>query len=60
MVVVPVLKPVTTPDEEPTVAIDGLALVQVPPPASVRVTVAAGQTDVVPEIGPGSGLTVTG
>jgi hypothetical protein len=51
--------PVTTPLEEPTVAMPGFELVQVPLPASESVVVPPGQTSVVPDIAPGAGFTVS-
>jgi hypothetical protein len=57
---VPGATPATMPDEEPTVAIPGLALVHVPPGApSVSVVVAPVQTVSVPPIGVGARFTVT-
>lgn len=54
MVVVPADAPVTTPDEEPTVAIPVLPLVHVPPDGELLyVVVEPIHTDVVPEIDPG-------
>jgi hypothetical protein len=43
---------------EPTVAMDVLLLVQVPPPASLKVLVRPTQTLKVPEMAEGAGLTV--
>src|SRR5580704_16052956 len=59
IVVVPGATPVTIPVAEPTVAIAGLLLTHVPPPASVSVIVAAGHTCSVPLIAVGNGFTVT-
>ena len=50
--------PLTTPEDEPTVAIGVLLLVQVPPPASVRAVVDPEQTVAVPVIGEDAALTV--
>ena len=51
--------PVTTPVVELIVAIDGMALVQVPPPgAEVAVMFAVTHTAVGPLTGDGNGLTV--
>jgi hypothetical protein len=47
------------PEDEPMVAMAVLLLVQVPPPASVRVVVEPIQTVAVPLMAEGSGLTVT-
>ena len=59
MTTLPAATPVTTPDV-PTVAIDGLALLHVPPPeASVNVMVLPGQTVDGPEITPELAFTVT-
>jgi hypothetical protein len=55
---VPAATPVTTPVEDPTVA-RPLPLVQVPPPASVRVIVWPTHTLEGPEMAPGSGFTVS-
>ncbi len=46
-------KPVTIPVPSPTLAIDVLLLVHVPPPASVNAEVLPRQTDVLPEMPPG-------
>jgi hypothetical protein len=54
----PEVMPVTIPEEEPIDALP-LLLLQVPPPASDKVVVAATQTDNVPVIPDGSGSTVT-
>ena len=55
----PVVTPVTSPEDEPTVATDGVLLVQVPPNvASVSVVVAVPQIINVPAIGAGNGLIV--
>ena len=51
--------PVTTPDPEPTVATEGVPLVQLPPPPSASVVVAPAQTVAVPDIATGTGFTVT-
>jgi hypothetical protein len=60
IVVVPADTPPKTPDAEPTVAIEELALVHVPPPVGlVRFDVAPTQTVVPPPIAPGSAFTVT-
>ena len=56
---VPEDNPVTTPVEKPIVAIPVLPLVQVPPPASLKVVVNPAQTAAVPVIDAGNGLTVT-
>lgn len=59
--VTPAATPVTTPVEEPTVAIDPLPLLHVPPAvASVRLDVEPAHASVVPEIPTGNGLTVIG
>ena len=61
MVVVPKATPLTTPVEEPIVAIAIFAEVQTPPLAiSLKIVVAPGQTVVIPVIEPalGNGLTV--
>ena len=62
MVVVPTATPVTIPDDEPIVAMEGVTEVHTPPPAPLlRVVVAEGHTDRVPLILPalGNGFTVT-
>lgn len=60
MVVVPAISALTTPDDEPMVAMAGLLLLQVPPGvASVSVVVKPMQPLVVPFMVPGSGFTVT-
>jgi len=51
--------PVTSPDEAPIVAMDGLPLIQLPAPGSVRVVVFPGHMAIRPEMGPGKGLIVT-
>lgn len=51
-------KAVTIPEEEPTVALEVLPLVHVPPPASLRVVVEPEHTFADPDIGAGSGSTV--
>jgi hypothetical protein len=58
IVAVPAATPVIIPVAEPTVATTGLLLLQIPPPASVAVTVAVTQTIVGPAIAAGSELTV--
>ncbi len=56
---VPNVIPVTTPEPEPTEAVDVPVLVQVPPEvALVSVTEAPGQTDELPVIAAGDGRTV--
>src|ERR1043166_8504132 len=56
MVTVPAATPVTTPDDEPTVAIAVLVLVHRPPvTASDNAVVRPTQTEVVPVMGPGNG-----
>ncbi len=50
--------PLTIPDEEPTVAIVVLLLVQVPPPASLSAVVDPEQTVVAPVIGEEAAFTV--
>ena len=57
---VPAATPVTIPEPDPTLAIARLLLLQLPPPELVRVVVAPTQTEGMPEIGAGEGLTVTG
>lgn len=59
MIVVPGVSPDTIPVADPILAISGLVLVQVPPPASVSTSVAPTQTVDDPEIAAGVGLTVT-
>jgi hypothetical protein len=62
MVAVPplVATPVTTPDEDPMVAIDGLKLVQVPLGVpSNKLVVCPGHTTPRPVITEGAGFTVT-
>jgi hypothetical protein len=60
MTVVPVVTPLTMPDDEPTVATVVLLLIQVPPAvASVTVIVEPAHTLVGPLIAAGAGLTVT-
>lgn len=60
MVGQPTAIPVTTPDAEPTVANEGLLLVQTPPVvASVRVPVVPTHMLVGPAIGAGDAFTVT-
>ena len=54
----PATKPVTTPVPAPTVARAGILLVQLPPPASLKVVVDPTQTCGVPDIDDGNGLTV--
>ena len=57
----PAETPETNPDEEPTVAIEGVLLNHVPPDvASVKVDEAPGQRNDTPEIIAGKGLTVNG
>jgi hypothetical protein len=51
--------PVTRPEAEPTVATDDVPELQVPPPASLNVVVAAAQIGVVPVIAEGRPFTVT-
>ena len=56
----PTATPVTTPVAEPTVAIDGFALTQLPPAdALVSVVLVPTHTFSPPEVAPGSGFTVT-
>ena len=50
--------PVTVPDDEPIVAIELSPLVQVPPPASLKVICDPEHTLCGPEMVPGNGLTV--
>lgn len=60
MVAVPAATPPTTPDEEPTVATPVALEVQVPPVvALLSVICLPEQTEVLPEIADGVGLTVT-
>ncbi len=60
MLTTPAATPVTTPVPEPTVAIDVLPLLHVPPPvASERVVVLPTQTVGVPVIADGNAETVT-
>jgi hypothetical protein len=56
---VPALTPVTIPEEEPIVAIEGLPLLHVPPPVPVKIIVDPTHTLPGPVIAPGMGLTVT-
>jgi len=57
---VPEATPVTTPDADPTIAIDALLLAHIPPPVELlNVVVLAILTVVVPEIAPGAAFTVT-
>ncbi len=56
---IPAATPVTIPLPEPTVANVVLLLLQVPPPASLKVTVAPAHTTPVPVIPAGRGFTVT-
>lgn len=58
IVELPPLTPVTVPVAKLTVAIAGLLLVQLPPPASVNGVVKPLHTTVVPEMAPGIGLTL--
>ncbi len=55
---VPLATPVTTPVEEPTVAMPVLALDHVPPPELERVVVAFTHTTAVPVMADGNGLIV--
>lgn len=56
----PAATPVTTPVAAPTVATDGLRLIQVPPGNELaRVTVLPAHIGVLPVLGPGNGLTLT-
>ena len=56
----PAVPPVTIPEEEPIAAVPGRSLFQVPPPgASLKEVVKPEHTASVPEIGPGTVLTVT-
>ena len=55
----PAVAPFTIPDNEPTEAIRGLAVVQVPEPVFDNVIVDPAQTRSGPEIAGGKGLTVT-
>jgi len=57
---VPEATPDTIPVAEPTAATAGVALVQVPPPASDKVTVAPEHTLSGPPMGAGRALTVSG
>ena len=60
MVVVPAMAPYTIPDVSPTVPIDVLLLLQVPPEfASVSAVVDPAHTFIVPVITAGNVLTVT-
>ena len=59
MTEVPADTPVTMPEDEPTVAMDGLPLLQVPPPLHERMMVEPTQTLPEPVMGPGDALTVT-
>ena len=52
--------PPTTPVDEPTVAMDPLLLVHVPPPASLKPIFDPVHTVLAPLIADGKGLTVTG
>ena len=47
--------PVTIPEVEPMVAIDGKSLIQVPPKDAVKVVVAPVQIAVTPDMGDGKG-----
>ena len=61
MVAVPEATPVSTPDEVPIVDIAPSLLLQVPPVMLLpRVVVELTHTAAVPEIAPGTGVTVTG
>src|SRR4051812_5241316 len=51
--------PQTAPEDEPTVAINVLLLLHVPPPGSVNVVAEPAQAIGVPEIGLGNAFTVT-
>lgn len=61
MIAVPpvVATPVTVPELLPIVAVAGVLLDQEPPPVSVSVIVLPGHTLEAPDIGTGSGFTVT-
>jgi hypothetical protein len=59
MVVVPAKTPDTTPVPETTVATLVVLLLHVPPPASLSEVVEPTQTEGVPLIADGNGLTVT-
>ena len=59
MITVPALTPVAIPVAEPIVALSVLALLQVPPPAAVRVVVVPTHVDNVPPIVPADAVTVT-
>lgn len=60
MLAVPVVTPVTAPEPIPAVAIAVLLLDHVPPPVLLSEVVRPMHIFVLPEIGAGSGLTVTG
>src|SRR5436305_1140752 len=55
---VPASTPATAPLREPMVALAAMLLVQVPPPALLKVVVAPVHTVVGPLMAPGNGLTV--
>ena len=55
----PVVSGETIPDNDPIVATEGLLLVQVPPPASVKVAVDPIHIVVGPDIAPGAETTLT-
>lgn len=59
IVTVPAATPVTTPDDDPTVAIRTLLLLHVPPQQSNKLVVPPTHTDMVPDIADGGGFTVT-
>jgi len=56
---VPAETPVTIPEEEPTVATEGLPLLHVPPPVPVSIIEDPTHTLPGPVMAPGVGLTVT-
>jgi hypothetical protein len=60
MVAVPAATPLSTPDAEPMEATDELLLLHTPPvTTSLNVTEPLTQTNALPEITPGGGLTET-
>jgi hypothetical protein len=59
MITVPALTPVAIPVAEPIVALSVLVLLQLPPPAAVRVVVVPIHVDNVPPIVPADADTVT-
>ncbi len=58
MIAVPAVLPVTMPELSPTEAVPGRLLAHVPPPASLKVVVAAGHTFSVPVMVFGNAFTV--